>query len=1444
MNEHDDRFDLEEAAEPPRDELDGLLRAWHEENRQRAAAGRDRLLAALAGGEALADAGAAPASDGAVDAGAGRADVMVVERTETSTAARGKRRPVIAVIRRVAMHRLSHLVAALLALAVLLPFILPGSQPAATAGIVMVPEGGRLVAFAEDGEALGPCVLKHTDVDVDIAGPFARITLNQTYSNPHADKIEAVYTFPMSHRAAVDRMKMVIGNRVIEGEVKERALAQQIYTAAKAEGRVASLLEQERPNIFTQSIANIEPGAEIAIEISYIEVLPSSEGEYTFSFPTTVAPRYIPGAPIGSAPEEDRPAAPPAQPLPEPFRPRRGLVLLGPPELVEILSTADGAALPGAASGAFAAALAAAEPIQMPGDVAQREAMVTFAANYVGGGREIGVVFEDGAGQIGGRWFYMPPLEEEKLAQLEGGEGGFSGPTDHVPDAGRITPMPVHPSTRAGHDISITVNIDTGGPGILNLTSPLHEIVRTEASFRDDGVPRRATVKLKNLAEIPNRDFVLSWKQTAERIEDQVFTSAGGGLKGDAGFFTLLLQPPQRVAEKQAVPRELLFVLDVSGSMSGEPIAKARDVLRRALGSMRPQDRFNIIKFNNQASTLWDEPRPATEANLAAARAYFEREPGGGGTEMLSAIRTALKMPRSGAETARADGAMQPADLLDLPADGRRVRVAAAMRDIRPREVKRGAYIDPILWIDDTRVVRLSDFVPPHEALDVDGEPGIDPGAAVILAGRWETVEGARILTIDAVTRDEWDGAEPANPLRLIVLLSDGEIGNDMAVLDVVKNKPADTRFFTFSIGNSANRYLLDQMATLGGGKAAYVLQTTDAAAVVEAFARRINTPVLTNVNVDFLNVRVSETFPPVGQIGDLYDVEPLVMHGRIEPAVGGGIENGRDDAGGPRIIISGMSGAGPWRKEVPFPLAAAEDAVARAGQEASHDQIATLWARAKVESLMNQDLAGAQRGAIAAELKDEIVALGERFNLLTQYTAFVAVDKLRITVGGQPRLVHVPIELPNDATWEGYFGPPRPVRERDELVGFDRDAFDSRPWPESPDKPLFNIELRRGENQSYGSRAVDLQPMLGESAVGMDPDLGFASLSNYPNSPAGGSGQSLFDGVAGGYAADPVEPTPATAVGQRAAESEQRGRRDGVLHQRRSSADPAETAERVGAPARPGARSQSSRSPRQDDAAPAEKASVMTDLVSEPELVGPEDAAHQRGVDPIEPDPLPAAVERATARIRDLITDGVFNMPADLAAYAWHPVFAPTLVYELHGPAPDAAAALAEEFATLYPDDDLLTRLHAAYLDETLDEAALAARVEELAKESWAKIREVERLATLERRLDPRLLALVRGRAAVDEAAEEAGQGLGAAPAVVAARAAETALPMKDGRLQLSILVADVDAARKAVTTAGATVVATDGSMRLIIAAAAPEALEDLALTPGVRRIEPVVME
>src|SRR5882757_4317545 len=132
------------------------------------------------------------------------------------------------------------------------------------------------------------------DIAVDVAGPIARTRVTQRFENPADGWVEGVYVFPLPESAAVDTLKMKIGERFIEGRIKERGEARQIYEAAKAEGRKASLVEQERPNVFTNQVANIGPHETIAVQIEYQESLRFDQGRYHLRVPLVVAPRYSP----------------------------------------------------------------------------------------------------------------------------------------------------------------------------------------------------------------------------------------------------------------------------------------------------------------------------------------------------------------------------------------------------------------------------------------------------------------------------------------------------------------------------------------------------------------------------------------------------------------------------------------------------------------------------------------------------------------------------------------------------------------------------------------------------------------------------------------------------------------------------------------------------------------------------------------------------------------------------------------------------------------------------------------------------------------------------------------------------------------------------------------------------------------------------------------------
>src|SRR5687768_1832367 len=158
------------------------------------------------------------------------------------------------------------------------------------------PTQGTLFAVGKKGDKLGECPLKTTKVSSSISGFIARVNVRQEFENSFSEPIEAVYTFPLSQNSAVDKMTMTIGTRTIRGKIMKRDEARQVYETAKSEGKTASLLDQERPNIFTQAVANIMPGESVIIEISYVETLKYEDGSYEFVFPMVVGPRYNPAS--------------------------------------------------------------------------------------------------------------------------------------------------------------------------------------------------------------------------------------------------------------------------------------------------------------------------------------------------------------------------------------------------------------------------------------------------------------------------------------------------------------------------------------------------------------------------------------------------------------------------------------------------------------------------------------------------------------------------------------------------------------------------------------------------------------------------------------------------------------------------------------------------------------------------------------------------------------------------------------------------------------------------------------------------------------------------------------------------------------------------------------------------------------------------------------------
>ena len=606
---------------------------------------------------------------------------------------------------------------------------------------------GQLAAVDKAGKALGMCPLKNTAVRAEISGFLSRVRVMQEFENNFSEKIEAVYVFPLPQNAAVDDMTMRIGERVVRGKIMKREEAREVYEAARSNGQIASLLDQERPNIFTQSVANILPGEKVTIEISYVETLKYEDGAYEFVFPMVVGPRYIPG---------------------------------------------------------------------------------------------------NAKGKQG---------------------GGFAPDTDRVPDGSRITPKVA--KDRAGHDISIDVQLDAG-VAIESVASKSHEIELAMLS------PGSYDVKLKSGTTIPNKDFILRYDVAGKRISDAVLThrSARGG------FFTLILQPPDTYRPQDVTPKEIVFVLDTSGSMSGFPIEKAKESMKLALEGLNPQDTFNLITFAGDTAILFPEPVPATPDNLARAKAFLSSRQGGGGTEMMKAIRAAL------------------------------------------------------------------------------------------------------------------DPSDSLRHIRVVCFMTDGYVGNEAEIIAEIQKHP-NARVFSFGIGNSVNRYLLDEMAEEGRGEVEYVSLNDDGSAAARRFHERVRSPLLTDISVDFGSLQVSDVYPK--RINDLFSAKPVLIHGRY---TGGGSGT---------IKLMGRSSGSEVVREI---------AVNLPESDPTHDVLATLWARTRIDDLTSQDHTNEK-----PEIRNAITNLGLEFRLMTQFTSFVAVEERVVTDGGQPRKIEVPVEMPDGVSREGVFG-------------------------------------------------------------------------------------------------------------------------------------------------------------------------------------------------------------------------------------------------------------------------------------------------------------------------------------------------------------------------------------------------------------------------------------
>ena len=356
-------------------------------------------------------------------------------------------------------------------------------------------------------------VLKETRVEVEIAGVLARVRVDHVFENPYPERLEAIYVFPLPENAAVDRYWFQVDEQVVRGVVKKRQEARYEYERARDEGRKAALLEQERPDIFTQSVANIPPQGTITVHVEYVHPVQIDADRYLFRFPMVVGPRYIPGQPLGG-----------------------------------------------------------------------------------------------------------PSLGR-----------GWAKDTDQVPDASRITPQTLPEGMRQGNDVHITIQVDAGMP-IQAITGVTHEL---DVQNQEE---TEALIQLKNKTAIPNKDFVVEYRLAGEDT-----TLASLAHRGESGgYFALVLQPKWQTETAELAPREVVLLLDTSGSMHGPSISQLRIFAGHVLDNLNPQDTFRMVAFSNSPRAFRQQALPATPENIAQGQQFIRGLRAGGGTEMLPALKTAL----------------------------------------------------------------------------------------------------------------------------------------------------------------------------------------------------------------------------------------------------------------------------------------------------------------------------------------------------------------------------------------------------------------------------------------------------------------------------------------------------------------------------------------------------------------------------------------------------------------------------------------------------------------------------------------------------------------------------------------------------------------------------------------------------------------------------------
>jgi len=570
--------------------------------------------------------------------------------------------------------------------------------------------------------------LKSSKSTVEISGTIAHVEVKQVYQNKGVTPIEAKYVFPLSTQAAVHKMQMTIGDRVINAKIFERQEAQKVYKKALNEGKRVAKLDQNRPNVFQMNVGNIMPGDEVTIAIYYTEMLVPVNGSYQFVAPAVVGPRFT------------------------------------------------------------------------------GEKKTNHSA------------------------FNLPYTSK--------------GITDTF-----------------SYDMSVSIN---AGMIIKNINSNTHKV---NINYTD---AKKATVFLSKSNENPsNRDFVLNYSLRGNKIQSGVLLYE----HEDENFFALQMEPTKTIKYEEVPSREYLFIVDVSGSMNGYPLKVSKELMHNLLCNLRGTDTFNVQLFASSSTVFNKNPVEVNDVNIMNAIDFLSEGQGGGGTELLSALEEAYKLPRK------------------------------------------------------------------------------DPSSA-----------------------------------RSMVIITDGYVNVEKEAFEMIKNNLDQANVFTFGIGSSVNRYLIEGMSRVSNSESFIATSKKEALEVANTFKNYIETPLLTQVKLKTKGFEIYDMAP--NSIPDVFVARPVLVYGKYKGKPKGS------------IIITGYQGKKKFKQT--FEISAKDVST-------KNKALRYLWARKKIEELDDY------KKSFNDNVRSEVIDLSLQYNLMTNYTSFIAVDDAIVNKEGTQKTVKQPLLMPKN---------------------------------------------------------------------------------------------------------------------------------------------------------------------------------------------------------------------------------------------------------------------------------------------------------------------------------------------------------------------------------------------------------------------------------------------